>query len=183
MMAVRDFLNSFHLGSASGWDLFIILVFLIAVLVYGFFLGRNRMIMILLSSYFSLTIVQAIPWERLSSLGWLGMGEEPSSSLRILIFLGIILLFYFLIPRSVLSSTLRIRKRGNASWIQLFILSIVQIGLLAMVILSFLPSESTNILNSSVKKIFIGTEAQFVWLVLPVLTMVLIRRRKNIEKK
>ena len=52
-MAIRDFLNSFHLGSASGWDLFIILIFLIAVLIYGFFLGRNRMIVLLLSSYFS----------------------------------------------------------------------------------------------------------------------------------
>ena len=182
-MAIRDFLNSFHIGSASGWDLFIILVFLVAVFVYGFFLGRNRMIVLLLSSYFSLTIVQAIPWERLSSLGWLGIGQEPSSSLRILIFLGIILLFYFLVPRSVLSSTLRIRKRGNASWIQLFILSIVQIGLLAMVILSFLPNQIISNLNSSIKKIFIGPEAQFVWLVLPVLTMVLIRRKKNIEKK
>ena len=182
-MLIRDFLNSFHIGSASGWDLFIIFVFLIAVLVYGFFLGKNRMIVILLSSYFSLTIVQAIPWENLVSFGWLGIGEEPSSSLRILIFLGIILLFYFLIPRSVLSSTLRIKKRGDASWIQLFILSIVQIGLLAMVILSFLPSENTSDLNSSVKKIFIGSEAQFVWLVLPVLVTVLIRRRKNIEKK
>lgn len=182
-MAIRDFLNSFHLGSASGWDIFIILVFLIAVLIYGLFLGRNRMIVILLSSYFSLTIVQAIPWGNLTSFTWLGIEEEPASSLRILIFLGIIVLFYFLVPRSVLSSTLRIRKRGNASWIQLFILSIVQVGLLAMVILSFLPNENINLLDSSVKKIFIGAEAQFVWLVLPVLTMVLIRKKKNLDKK
>ncbi len=183
MIAIRDFLNSFHLGSASGWDLFIILIFLIAVLIYGFFLGRNRMIVLLLSSYFSLTITQAIPWERMNSFGWLGIEQGPSSSLKILIFIGFILLFYFLIPRSVLSSTLRIKKRGNASWIQLFVLSIVQVGLLAMVIFSFLPSGNTNNLNSSIKKIFIGPEAQFIWFLLPVLVMVLIKRKKNIEKK
>ena len=182
-MAIRDFLNGLHIGSASGWDLFIILIFLIAVFVYGFFLGRNRMIILLLSSYFSLTIVQAIPWERLSSLGWLGISQGPSSSLKIIIFLGIVILFYFLVPRSVLSSTLRIKKRGDASWIQILVLSIAQVGLLAMVILSFLPETNIDVLDSSVKKIFVGPEAQFVWLVLPVLAMVLIKRRKNLDKK
>jgi len=182
-MAIRDFLSNFHIGAASGWDLFIFLVFLIAVLIYGFFLGRNRMVILLISSYFSFSIIKVLPWQKLASLGWLGIEEDPSSSLRVLIFLGAILLFYFLIPRSVLSSTLRIRKRGDASWIRLFILSIVQVGFLAMVILSFLPSESTSNLGSIVKKIFIGPEAEFVWVTLPILAMVLMRRKKNLENK
>jgi hypothetical protein len=180
-MAIREFLTNFHIGAASGWDLFIILIFLIAVLVYGFFLGRNRMIVLLLSSYFSLAIIQVLPWSRLASLRWLGIGEEPSASLKILIFLGAILLFYFLIPRSVLSSTLRIRKRGSASWLQLFILSIAQVGLLIMVILSFLPTEAVVNLGSWIKKIFIGPAAQFVWITFPILAMVLMRRKRKVE--
>ncbi|OPL12024.1 MAG: hypothetical protein AVO34_02080 [Firmicutes bacterium ML8_F2] len=180
-MAIRDFLTNFHIGAASGWDLFIVLIFLIAVLVYGFFLGRNRMIILLLSSYFSLAIVEVLPWERISSLSWLGVGSEPSSSLKILIFAGIILLFYFLIPRSILSSTLRIRNRGEASWLQLFILSIVQVGLLAMVIFSFLPSQPLGNLSYWIKKAFVDPEARFVWIALPILVMVLMRRRKKPE--
>jgi hypothetical protein len=182
-MAIREFLTNFHIGAASGWDLFILLIFLIAVLVYGLFLGRNRMVILLLSSYFSLAIVQVIPWWRLSSLGWLGIGQSPSASLKIILFLAIILLFYFLIPRSVLSSALRIRKRGKASWLQLFILSIVQIGLLIMVILSFLPAQAIASLGLIVKKTFIGPEAQFVWITLPILTMVLMRRKRKTEDK
>ncbi len=181
-MAFRDFLTNLHIGSASGWDLFIILIFLVTVLVYGFFLGRNRMIILLLGSYFSLAIVQAVPWQRITSYGWLGIGQEPSSSLRTLIFLCLILLFYFLIPRSVLSSTLRIRKRGYASWLQLFTLSVVQVGLLAMVILSFLPQEAIDTLSSPIRKILTGSEAQFVWILLPILTMVLIRRKRKLDK-
>ncbi|MFH1671306.1 MAG: hypothetical protein ABH889_00820, partial [Candidatus Portnoybacteria bacterium] len=61
-MAIRDFLANFHIGAASGWDLFIGLVFLVAVLIYGFFLGRNRIIILLISSYFSFSIIKALPW-------------------------------------------------------------------------------------------------------------------------
>ncbi len=180
-MGIRDLLTYFHIGTASGWDLFIILVFLIAVFVYGFFLGRNRMILLLLSSYFSLIISQVIPWSRLTSLGWLGLGQGPSVSLKILVFLGLILLFYFLIPRSILSSSLRIKKRGDASWLQLFILSIVQIALMVVVILSFLSVEVVASFSPLVKKIFIGPEAQFIWLTLPILTIALMRRKRKVE--
>lgn len=180
-MQIREFLANFSVGAATGWDIFIVLIFLIAVFVYGFFLGRNRMIILLLSSYFSFSIMQVFPWSRLMSLSWLGIGEDPSASLKILIFVAVILLFYFLIPRSILSSTLRIRKRGNASWIQLFILSVVQIGLLAMVILSFLPVDNILNIGPVVKKVFVGPEAQFVWVILPILAITLMRRKRKAE--
>lgn len=180
-MPIREFLTNFHLGAASGWDLFIILVFLIAVLIYGFLLGRNRMTILLLSSYFSLTISQVIPWSRISTLGWLGIGQEPSASSRILVFVGLTLLFYFFIPRSILSSALRIKKRGEATWWQLFLLSIIQLGILAAIILSFLPSQAIADFTPLVKKIFIGPEARFIWLTLPIFIIVLMRRRRKTE--
>jgi hypothetical protein len=183
MATVYSFLSSFHIGAASGWDIFVVLVFLIAVLIYGLSLGRNRMIILLISSYFSLLIIQNIPWRKLSSLGWLGIEQNPSASLRIILFLGIILLFYFLIPRSVLTSTFRLRKRGLASWWQLFLLSIVQVGLLVMVILSFLPAEAIANFGSIIRKLLIGPEAQFVWITLPILTMVLMRKKRKSDKE
>ena len=183
MAAAYSFLSSFNIGGASGWDIFIILVFLIAVLIYGLFLGRNRMIVLLISSYFSFLIIQNIPWWKLSSLGWLGIEQDPSSSLKIILFLGVILLLYFLIPRSILTSTFRLKKRGLASWWQLLILATVQVSFLSMVILSFLPQEALSNLGSIIKKIFIGPEAQFVWIILPILIIVLMRRKKDLDKK
>ena len=182
MFAIRDFLATVHIGAASGWDIFILLIFLMGVFVYGFFLGKNRMIVLLLSSYFSLSIIKVIPWKNLANFGWLGIDQTPASSPQILIFLGLILLFYFLIPRSVLSSTLRIRKRGDASWVQLFILSVVQIGLLAMAILSFINPQDVKELSPMVQKALVGPEAQFIWTLLPILTIVLMKRRVNIDK-
>lgn len=181
-MAIRDFLSNFSVGAASGWDLFIVIIFLIAVLVYGLFLGRNRMVILLISSYFSLSITQTLPWSRLSYLGWLGIGETPSSSLKIVIFLAFILAFYFLMPRSVLSSSLRIKKRGNASWVQLFLLSVVQVGLLIMVMISFLPNDAIINLGSVIQRLFIGPEAQFVWITLPIVVIILMRRKRESSK-
>jgi hypothetical protein len=181
MTTIQNFLTSFHIGAASGWDIFIALIFLIAVFVYSFFLGKNRIITLFLGSYFSFAIIQVMPWQKLASLKWLGIGETPSSSSKIFIFLGIILLFYFLMPRSILGSTLRIKKRGDASWPQLFILGLFQVGLLAAIILSFLPAKTITEFVPLVKKIFIGKEAQFVWITLPILAMVLMRKKRAEE--
>ena len=177
-MNLQNLLSNFQINAASGWDLFIILIFVLAVFIYGFLLGRNRMVILLLASYFSLAIMEFLPWQRLLTLKWLGMGKAPSPSLKIFIFAGMILLFYFLIPRSILSSALRIRKRGNASWPQLFILSLLQLGFLAMVISSFLSPEVRFIFPPLAKKIFVGPDAQFVWITLPILIIVLMRRKK-----
>jgi len=177
-MNLQNLLASFQVGAASGWDLFIILIFLVAVFIYGFLLGRNRIVVLLLTSYFSLVISEVLPWSKLVNLSWLGIGKTPSSSLRVLVFLGLILLFYLLIPRSILSSALKVRKRGNASWAQLFILSLLQLGLLAAIILSYLPNEVLADFTPLVKKIFIGDEARFVWITLPILVIVLMRRKK-----
>ncbi len=181
---MREFLTNFNIGAASGWDIFIALVFLTAVLIYGLFLGRNRMVVLLVSTYFSLAISRVIPWNLMASANWLGLGAEtgPSGSLRIIIFLALILLFYFLIPRSVLSSTLRLRKRGEASWAVLFLLSILQIGLLASIIFSFLPVQATGELSHLVQRMFLGSSAEFVWISLPIIAVVLIKRKKKVGK-
>ena len=44
------------------WDLFIILFFLIAALVYGIALGRDRILVIMVSIYMALAVVNYIPF-------------------------------------------------------------------------------------------------------------------------
>ena len=180
-MRFQSFLASFHIGAATGWDIFIILVSLIAIFIYSFVLGKNRMILILLSSYFSLTIMKFLPWDRLASISWLGIGQSPAPSLKILIFLALILFFFIFIPRSVLSSALRIRKRGDASWIQLSILGILQVGLFVSILLSFLPEEATAEFTPVIDKIFLGQGAQFIWIALPLFAITLMKKQKKHE--
>lgn len=180
-MRFQSFLASFQIGTATGWDIFIIFIALIAIFIYGFVLGKNRMILILLSSYFSLTIMKFLPWERLAAINWLGIGSSPAPSLKMLIFLSLILFFFIFIPRSILSSVLRIRKRGEASWVQLLILGILQVGLLISIILSFLPNQVTSEITPLINRIFLSAGAQFIWITLPLLVITLMKKQKKQE--
>jgi len=178
-MRFQSFLASFNVGVATGWDIFIILAALILIFIYGFLLGRNRIVLVLLSSYFALIIMKFLPWQRLAQLQWLGIGENPASSLQIIIFLALILFFYMFVPRSIVSSVARLRKRGEASWIQLFILATLQVGLLVSIIFSFIPEEATTKIMPLVKKIFLGPGAQFIWVTLPLAVVSLMKRSKK----
>ena len=60
-------LQQFYWGYNISWGgAFISFIY---CFVYGFFLGRNRMVILLISSYFSLTIINVLPWSKISSLG------------------------------------------------------------------------------------------------------------------
>jgi len=178
MANVSLFLTKFHLGPASGWDILMIIGFLVGIFLYGSFLGRNRIILLILSTYFAWIICQVLPWSKFLRWSALGLPATPSPSLKIFVFLGLILFFCLIIPRSVLSSALRIRSAADATWWQVFILSILQLGLLITLIFWFLPSEVIVNFAPLIKRIFIGPDAQFVWLTLPILGITLMRKRK-----
>lgn len=179
MEFLHQYLTKFHLGAASGWDLLMILIFVVAILLYGSFLGRNRIVILILSTYLAWAIIQVFPWQKLVALEGLGMTGPPSPSFKIFVFLGIILLISFFIPRSILSSALRVRSREDATWVQVFILSILQLGLLVTIILSLLPAEAITNFTPLIKRIFIGPEPEFVWLTLPILAMIFMRRQRS----
>ena len=182
-MAIQSFLSNVNLGIASAWDIFIILVAIIAVFLYGFVLGKNRIVLLTISSYFSLAITKFMPWNRLAEIEWLGIGQNPSPSLKIIIFIVLILFFFMFIPRSLLSSVARVKKKGDAYWWQLVLLAVLQIGLLISVIVSFLPSDTASDVAPLIGKIFLGEGQQFIWIALPILVISLLRKKKDMDKK
>jgi len=161
------------------WDLILIVVFIGAAFLYGLILGRNKLIALLLSTYFSLVIIGAVPWKTFVAL--FGLKDLPSPTFRIYLFLALILFFFFIIPHSVLGSSLRIAKHGQSSWFQILIFAICQIGLLTSIILSFLPSKVIADLSPLIKQFFVGQTPQFFWLTIPIFAMVLLRKKHKEE--
>ena len=57
-------------GSAAGainlsdpsWDLFILMFFVVGALLYGFTLGRERVIVLIVSMYMGLAVIGNAPW-------------------------------------------------------------------------------------------------------------------------
>ncbi len=165
-----------NLSWSGSWDWILIFIFLAVAFVYGLSMGRNRLAILILGTYFSLIITKNLPW---SDLAFIGIKGAPDPIVQIFIFLAIILGFFFLIPHSALGSAARLRGRGRSSWWQAVILGILQIGLLLAVVISFLSSKISDALSPLAKNIFVGHLAQFLWLLFPILAVMFLRRKRH----
>ena len=91
-----DFLANINWATPS-WDLFIILFFVVAAFLYGLSLGRDRVIVILVSLYMALAIVNTAPY--LNSFT-AEISYNNASIFNVTIFVGIfIILFFFNVTR------------------------------------------------------------------------------------
>lgn len=165
-----------NINFSGSWDWVMVLIFLAVALVYGLSMGRNRLVIVMLGVYFSFLLTRAIPWKQLS---FLGFKDAPSSTAQIFIFLALMLGFYFLIPHSVLRRAMRLGGKGAGAWWQVLILSILQIGLILAMVIVFLPVKVTAELSPLAQIIFVGPLAQFLWILLPILSIMFLRGRQQ----
>ncbi len=169
--SVQGFVGSLNWASPS-WDLFIVLFTLMSTVVYGFFLGRNRLIVLMMSVYMALAVVNVAPL--VTPL----LGGNPTSPdfylIRIALFILSFVIVFFLVSRTALFNTFAAPEMLSAWW-HVFLLSFLQVGLLLSVVLSFLPPESGAILSPFIRELFTTPTARAVWIVLPMLAMALVR--------
>jgi len=152
-----------------------LLIFLAVAFVYGLSMGRSRLVVVMLGVYFSYILTRAIPWQELT---FLGIKQAPSSTSQIFVFLALILGFYFLIPHSAFRSVIKVQGRRRSGWWHALILSVLQIGLILQMIISFLSNKIVAGLSPLAQLIFSGQSAQFCWLLLPILAMMFLRTRQ-----
>lgn len=160
--------------TAPSWDLFILIFFAVAVFIYGFSLGRNRIVVILIAIYMALAVVNSAPFlnkwiEKALSLG--GMGQVFVFKLGL--FLLVFAILFFLFSRSRLLLGMGGEERHGAFW-QIPIFSVLHIGLLLSIALSFLPAESLLQLAPFTREIFSSDIGRFVWITAPIAAMIIL---------
>lgn len=156
--------------AAPTWDLFIVLFFLITVFLYGLSLGRDRIIVILVSIYMALAVVSNAPLIG-EAAGSINLGQ--SFAFRVTSFLGIFVLLFFLLSRSALTKTFGGLAAG--SWWQVLVFSTFHVGLLVSITLSFLPSDAVGHLAPITRQIFASDTGRFFWIVAPIFAMTLLK--------
>lgn len=161
------------------WDLFIILFFLIAGLLYGLSLGRDRIIVILVSIYMALAVVNTAPY-----IGNVAteIGLSQLFVLRISAFLVVFIVLFFLLARSALLQTIA-SSDSHGSWWQVLLFSFLHVGLLIAITLSFLPAEASHNLAPLTQKMFVTDTARFIWILLPIVAMIMIKGGAAQKKK
>lgn len=168
MDQVVSFLTGIN-WAAPSWDLFIFLFFIIGSLLYGFSLGRDRIIVILVSVYMALAVVGNAP---IINQFKLAFNVNDSYVLRISFFLGVFVVLFFFLSRGALLKTIGESSSGGAWW-QVIVFSILQVGLLISITLSFLPVDMLRSFSQFTRDFFISDIGKSCWLILPIVVMAL----------
>ncbi len=177
-----NFLQNINWSQPS-WDLFIVLFFIIAAFLYGLSLGRDRIIVILVSIYMSLAIVEHAPF--ISDPNFQQGINNAVSQLfvfRISAFLLVFIVLFFMLSRSALVKTIA-SSDSAGSWWQVLLFSVLHVGLIVSITLSFLPPEASNHLAPMTRQLFASPNAKFVWIILPIAAMILIKGGASENKK
>lgn len=171
----QNFLSSIDWSKPS-WDLFIVLFFIVASLLYGLSLGRDRVIVILISVYMALAVVNSAPY-----IGDFrgDLGDAQFFGFRISTFLVVFVLLFFLMSQSALLRTVA-SSDARGAWWQVLLFSFLHVGLLISITLSFLPPQAAEHLAPLTQKVFVQDTSRFIWILAPIVAMILM---KGGEKK
>lgn len=155
------------------WDLFIILFFLVSALMYGLVLGRDRIVLMLISIYMGLAVLRSSPF--IDQLIPENYGPNNVFIFKLSLFIGVFVILFFFLSRS---SVLRALAKSNASggWLQIIVFSVLQVGLLISITLSFISPEYRDQLSNFVREWFLGPQAEFFWIIAPIIAMALLGR-------
>ncbi len=166
-------LQSLNFSNPS-WDLFILIFFVVVSLLYGLTLGRDRIVVVLVSIYMALAVVQNAPFLKNFTAT---VTINQYFAFQVSVFLGLFLLLFFLLSHSGLVKILSPAEHGT--WWQVMLFSFLHVGLLISVTLSFLPETARAHLAPITRSIFVTETARFLWILTPILIMALIKGEKK----
>lgn len=155
--------------ATPSWDTFLIIFFATSTILYGFFVSRERLAVVLLSVYSALAIVQNTPVV-LSIIA--GYEQQQLVWVRLGAFVVLFLVLYVL-----LSHNMTLHSEIAQWWWRAFLLSLLQVGLLMSTILSFIPKATFT--SSFSEYVFTSDTARSVWLLAPIVAMLFMRARHH----
>ncbi len=154
----------------SSWDILILAAFAVIGIAYGIYAGRDRSVIILISSYVSLAVVTNAPAVSMLDRAF---HLSANASLRLVWFLGLFLTVFFILWKSQLLKSL---GYSRGSWWETILFSFCQVGLTVSTALFLLPSEITASLSSGFRLIFLSDEGRSLWLILPIFLLFAVGR-------
>lgn len=166
------FFRTFDLATPT-WDIFLLLFFLIGSLLYGLTLGRDRVVVLMVSIYMGLAVVTNAPYLR----DLTASVSVNDVALRVGTFLGVFVLLFFFLSKNALMRSMDTGRSGGL--LQTMMFSVLHVGLLVSVGLSFLPDSALGQFSAQTRGLFLSDPARFVWLVAPIGAMMIFGSRRE----
>lgn len=153
------------------WDLFLVGFFVVGALLYGLSLGKDRIISIMVSIYMALAVVAALPDFVLN------IKVNESYTVQITAFLSVFIVLFFLLSRQAVLNSLA--PSGEGKWWQTLVFSVLHVGLLVSVTLSFMPIQILSRFSPLTQYLFTNEWTKFGWIAAPIVAMILIGRNRE----
>src|SRR3989344_716894 len=159
--ALREIINSFL--SNPAWDILLLLFFFFAVFVYGLMVGRNRIIVLLLSSYPAALINGYIPYP---NSFFSNLNIVQTIFFKTFSFFVLSLFIFWIFKKSGFSRKELTKKTG-----QVLLLSFLNVGLWADIIFGYALALKPEIIKLAPLNLLLfgSNSAHFIWLILPIL--------------
>lgn len=161
--------------NSPSWDLFIYLFFILAIFLYGFTLGRTRIMLLIVATYMALAAVRTAPFIFPQDVT---VGSSPFFIVQITAFVGTMLVIFFLLSSTALKRALYAEDVQGGFW-QVVLFSIAHVGLLVSSVLSFLPPDRQAALLLSTREVFTTQWSLFIWTVLPIALMMFVKPKEE----
>ena len=166
MMAGIPFLeNIAGLSKDASADLSFFFLFAALSLALGFFLGRFKLINILINAYIALAFISVLPESALALSDY----AKPGAFVALLVVLTAIDKRLF---------DLHISSAGSDLFWRLIVMSLLVSGMLTSLLLSLLPGTVTSgFVTEHVAFVFASPLASIIWFAIPILTLLFINNR------
>ncbi len=171
MENIQLMVRSFNWHSPS-WDLFIILFWIVASVLFAFAAGRGRMLTILVSTYMSQLLVIKAPFFSEAVSGKFNIGTATLAQL--VAFAVLFLIFFVFLSRYAFRSSVDGRNITALPFVLIF--TVLQVGLLINIVISYLPEQVQNSLSPLIQMLFLHPNAGFIWLLAPVVFLIAVGR-------
>ena len=175
ILKLADFSQNFgniNSGVQFSWDIFVVLFIFLAFFLYGITAGRNKLTLFIFSIYVSFLLVEVFPY-------WSLIEEQAAinkSYISYLIgFIVLTILIFLLFSHSGIKTFFALSSIEKGSWFQIFIFSLVGVGLLTSFLLSFFSQSELETLSPRITRFF-GADTRFGWLAASLIVMSLVRR-------
>lgn len=164
------------IGAKPSFDIILVGVLFGAAILYGFFAGRNKLVIAIIATYLALVIFPVLPYTQTLKAS---VDPERAFAVDIGVFLGLTVIFYFLLKRSVVRTALRTPKMGDGGFLQVAIFSVLAAGLILAYSYSFLPPLLKKESSPFLRRFLFSDDARFWWTIVPLAGLLLIRKRET----
>jgi hypothetical protein len=165
-MDIASIISKLGLPVALTQDISLLLIVILASVFFGMFIGRFRLITVLINIYVTLALLAAVPKTYIS-----GYANE-------LIFFFVCILIFTLFGRSLFEIPISGASKGFF-W-RVLVLSFLEIILLLSIILSIFPkTKALGYVSPSTYDYLVSPDFHFIWLILPLVFIFIIHKKLN----